>query len=122
LALAAVAFLAVATQSHAQSSGGLTFVPVDTTKNLAAPLPVYPGPQTQGSYFDQLYNALTSILPFTQSSQPNMPGHHHHGFGHWFFRHQQPQPMLPSPQLPTTTLPGTTTLPQSPSLLNGTIR
>ena len=88
IALAAGVLLGLATQGRAQlpsNGNGLTFVPLNTTQNLATPLP---------------FNNLQRPVTFRDNV---------HGF---FARHLpsflQPKSPLPSPLAPTTQLPAVT--------------
>lgn len=113
LALAALALLGLAGESRAQvrpqNGNGLTFVPVDTTKGLVAPVPVYGAAQPKGSFFDRLYNVLAKIVPFMEPRNPT-PG-----------ILNMPQKQLVGPQKPATTFPNLS-IPQLPPLVSGTIR
>lgn len=115
LALAALALLAVATESHAQvrptNGNGLTFVPVDTTKNLVAPVPIYGAAQPKGSFFDRFYNALATFVPFLTKRQPPPPA-----------SAQLPQKPLPAPGQPASSFPNLPMIPQIPPLVSGSIK
>ena len=53
---------------------GRTFVPIDTTKNLATPIPTINAPQPKSSYFDRLYDSLAKVLPFPRRNRkPYLP-------------------------------------------------
>jgi len=78
IVLAAALVLGLATEARAQllpqGNGQVQFVPIDVTKNLATPLPAVIVQQPKGSYFDRLYDALASVLPFPKRNrQPNLP-------------------------------------------------
>lgn len=115
MALAALVLLGVAAESHAQvrptNGNGLTFVPVDTTSNLVAPLPVYGAAQPKGSFFDRFYNALASIVPFMTPRQSPPVGSRNHAMG-----------QLPAPKQPTSTLPNLPSIPQIPPIVSGTLK
>src|SRR5262249_11430567 len=67
IALAAVVALGYASQLHAQvptGGNGLKFVPVDTTRNLAAPVPMVYIPQPKMPLPDRLHNFFASFIPF----------------------------------------------------------
>src|SRR5262245_46443587 len=102
MALAAVLLLGLTVEARAQAlptnGGGLTFVPVDTTKNLIAPIPVYGAAQSKGTFFDRFYNVVATILPFMTPRQPTTP-------------QTGPRPLLPQPSKPTSIL-GSMQLPQ----------
>lgn len=112
MALAAALVLGLTAEARAQAlptnGGGLTFVPVDTTKNLVAPIPVYGAAQTQGTFFDRFYNVVASILPFMTPRQPVPP-------------QTGPRQMLPQPTKPTSIL-GSLQLPQVPKLFSGSLQ
>src|SRR5262245_25304338 len=72
IVLVAAVALGVATEARAQlprGNGQVQFVPIDTTKNLATPIPTVAMPQTKDSYFDRLYNSLASVLPFPKRNR-----------------------------------------------------
>lgn len=113
IVLAGVIVLGLGSSAYAQlprSGNGMTFVPIDTTRNLATPIPSVNVPQSQPSFFDQLYEKLAKILPFTPKSKRNPLS------APMAPVMQLPQPVqsqLPPPQQPRTTLP--TNLPQLPT-------
>src|SRR5262245_49310155 len=79
IVLAAVVILGAATEARAQllprGNDQVQFVPIDVTKNLATPIPTVMVPQPKGSYFDRLYDALASVLPFPKRNrQAQLPG------------------------------------------------
>ncbi len=112
MALAAVLLLGLAVEARAQvlptNGNGLTFVPVDTTKNLVAPIPVYGAAQNKGSFFDRFYNVVASIVPFMTPRQPVPP-------------QTGPRPLLPQPTQPTSIL-GSLQLPKVPKLFSGSLQ
>jgi hypothetical protein len=121
LALVCSAILAVVTTSNAQvpqQQGRVKFVPIDTTKNLATPVPAVNLPVRQPqSYFDRLLAAIRGVWPFGTSTSrqaymagPQVP----------VTRLPQPTPTnLPQPQAPRTQLPS---IPSLPPIVSGTIR
>ena len=101
-----------------QNQGRVKFVPIDTTKNLATPVPAVNLPVNQPqSYFDRLLAAIRGVWPFGTSTSrqaymagPQVP----------VTRLPQPNPStLPQPQAPSTRLPS---LPSIPPIVSGTIR
>src|SRR5262245_61551981 len=102
IVLSAVVVLGVATEARAQllprGNDQIQFVPIDVTKNLATPIPTINAPQPKGSYFDRLYDALASVLPFPKRNrQPNLAG-----------------PLVPIMQLPKSSQ-GPVAQPQQPT-------
>ena len=76
LAIAAgVIVLAVAGSARAQGpspgSTGMQFVPINTTQNLAAPIPVRIMPQRK-SLLKRVHDSVSKLSPFSPS-QPTMP-------------------------------------------------
>jgi hypothetical protein len=112
MALAAALLLGLAVEARAQAlptnGNGLTFVPVDTTKNLVAPIPVYGAAQSKGTFFDRFYNTVALILPFMTPRQPGIP-------------QTGPRPLLPQPTKPTSGL-GSLKIPEVPKLISGSIQ
>lgn len=121
LALVCSAVLALASGVWAQvpqNQGRVQFVPIDTTKNLATPVPTVNLPVNQPqSYFDRLLAAIRGVWPFGTSTSrqaymagPQVP----------VTRLPQPAPSnLPQPQSPSTRLPS---IPSIPPIVSGTIR
>src|SRR5947209_5235012 len=66
--------LALAGSVRAQlpvGGGGNKMVPIDTTRNLAAPIPVVPVAQKK-SLLSRTYDSVKSVVPFTGKSSPNV--------------------------------------------------
>src|SRR5262245_24103514 len=76
IVLTAAVALGLAVEARAQlprGNGQVQFAPIDTTKNLATPIPTINAPQPKDSYFDRLYDALASVLPFPKRNRrPNL--------------------------------------------------
>jgi hypothetical protein len=116
-ALASVGLVILASAVHAQlpSAGGtnMQFVPVDTTRNLAAPVPTMKPPpqQQQKPFLARVGDRLSALNPF---------------------RPKQPPARVPGPVAPTTQLPrdqqppanasAPPSLPQIPPLVQGSGR
>lgn len=117
-----VSMLLLAAEARAQlprNGNGLTFVPVDTSKNLATPVPTFNKPVEKGSLMDRLRESLATIMPFKLSSrrnalpEPQMPT----------TKLPQGTPSrLPSPVQPTTKLPNAIQLPKLPTPVSGSIK
>ena len=115
--LAAFGLFVLASTVHAQlpsaSGPNMQWVPVDTTKNLAAPVPSMKPPTQQ-----QPKPLLARIGDRISALNP--------------FRPKQPAPQVPGPLAPTTQLPKSQqppvnanaplSLPQIPPLVQGTIK
>jgi hypothetical protein len=115
---ALLAFVTSANAQVPQNQGRVQFVPIDTTKNLATPVPAGNLPVGQPrSYFDRLLAAIRGVWPFGTSTSrqafmagPQVP----------VTRLPQPTPSnLPQPQTPRTQLPS---IPSIPPIVSGTIR
>lgn len=74
LVLVGTAALVAATQAQQPVSGrsGLRFVPIDTTKNLAAPIPLMPQAPKK-SFLERTSDRLSSLNPFSsKKSAPSL--------------------------------------------------
>ena len=58
-------------QLPSPGSTGMNFVPVDTTKNLAAPIPVVPVPPKK-SLLSRTVSSVKSVVPFVGKSTPSV--------------------------------------------------
>ncbi|HLW64271.1 MAG TPA: hypothetical protein VKS79_03055 [Gemmataceae bacterium] len=116
-ALATVGLFALTSAMHAQlptsGSTNMQFVPIDTTKNLAAPVPAMkPPPQQQQPkpLLARIGDRLAALNPFRPKQPPvRVPG-----------------PLAPTNQLPASQQPpanaGAPGLPQIPPIAQGSSR
>ncbi|MFL5340772.1 MAG: hypothetical protein ACJ8F7_11535 [Gemmataceae bacterium] len=99
LLAAALVGLALTGTARAQlpspGSSGMNYVPVDTTRNLAAPIPVVPVPPKK-SLLSRTYSSVKSVVPFVGKSTPNV-----------------------SPMMPTAMTPKNMPQPQQPAQASG---
>ncbi len=118
IVLAAVVLIGLASEVRAQvpvGGNGMRFVPVDTTKNLATPIPSVNLPKPNLSMQDKIHNVFASFLPFINKRQGTLPGPQMPG-------NTLPKGIaskLPQPQQPTTK---TSSLPTFPPLISGAAR
>src|SRR5262249_31127066 len=117
LAMAGLLILSSALHAQLPSSGGtnMQFVPVDTNRNLAAPIPTVPTlqkpPAPKKPLLARLGDRLAVLNPFHPKQPPaKVPGP------------MQPTPKLPKAQQPSTGSATAPTLPSIPPLVQGTIK
>lgn len=105
IAAAAVVLLGLTGPVQAQvptGGNGMRFVPIDTSRNLATPLPVGNIPQLKKSSLERFFEAVEKALPFFGKTRrapltgPMAPTTK---------LPPLPAPELPGPLLPRTTLP-----------------
>jgi hypothetical protein len=115
--LAAAGLFVLSSMVHAQlpSAGGtnMQFVPVDTTKNLAAPVPAMKPPpqQQQKPFLAKIGDRLAALNPFRPKQPPaRVPGP------------MAPTTQLPRDQQPPANVSTPPSLPQIPPLVQGSIK
>jgi hypothetical protein len=123
IVLAAVTLLGLATQLRAQTptgGNGLRFVPIDTTKNLATPIPTVNIPQPNLSMQDKVHNFFARFLPFINKRQGTLPGPVMPGTT----LPKGIQSAINQPQKPTTSTStsGLPSLPTVPPIVSGSVR
>jgi hypothetical protein len=75
IALSAVIMLGLAAAGRAQvpsGGNGLRYVPIDTSRNLATPLPASNLGQAKPTLSDRLHATVAKVLPFTAKKQPSI--------------------------------------------------
>lgn len=97
-------------QLPTSGAGGMKLVPVDTTRNLAAPVPTIIQPPRK-SLLQRTRDSLSRLNPFSTTPKPTAP--------------QQPTTKMPqqnAQQQPNTGGGGGLSLPKIPNLISGSAR